>query len=583
MTRTLVRLAFAGLRSRLLATGLTVLLAAAAASTVVLVLEVQETGRDPWERTFAAAHGAHVLADVPTRDAALGLRSLDGVTESADPVPRATLQLETADGDEPLLVSGLSGTPAVNRPIATSGTAEPGEGVVLERSLARVLGLGVGDRLVLSGPGGDREVAVVGTAILPSQSRYPRSNPGVAWVDRLTLDRLQPDEGEWRWVEALRVGDPATAGSVADAVLAGAPPGTVMAETWEEQRDLALQEAAPLQLILSMYTVMLLAVVFAVVGILVGARVLEQNREIGLLKAVGLTPRQVTAVFVIESGVLGVLATGVGYVVGTTLAPLVAGSMAETMVDEPTSAGDPAHLLVAGLPVVLVLVLSTWVAARRRTRMSVFNALQSGQLRPPRRSLVARAARVLPLGVPLDVGVRALLAGRARVVLVTTAIALTGSAVVFALSMQAALDDRPSGEPSDVPVELPALVYTLDLVLLLIAVTALVAITLLSVRERLRDFGILKTVGLTPRQVASTLVSPFALLAGLGGVVSVPLGLALYVAVYAAVGGEGDPVVAPWSWLLTVPVGTVLLVLLATSVPARVATRSPAVEALRLE
>jgi putative ABC transport system permease protein len=168
-------------------------------------------------------------------------------------------------------------------------------------------------------------------------------------------------------------------------------------------------------------------------------------------------------------------------------------------------------------------------------------------------------------------------------VLVTTAIALTGSAVVFALSMQAALDDRPSGKPSDVPVELPALVYTLDLVLLLIAVTALVAITLLSVRERLRDFGILKTVGLTPRQVASTLVSPFALLAGLGGVVSVPLGLALYVAVYAAVGGEGDPVVAPWSRLLTVPVGTVLLVLLATSVPARVATRSPAVEALRLE
>jgi putative ABC transport system permease protein len=524
-----------------------------------------------------------VLADVPTSDAALALRTLDGVTESADPVPHTTLRLETVDGDEPLLVSGPSGTPAVNRPVATSGTAEPGAGVVLERSLARVLGLEVGDRLVLSGPGGGQEVAVVGTAVLPSQARYPRSNPGVAWVDQPVLERLQPDRGQWRWVEALRVGDPATARSVADAVVAGAPPGTVSAQTWEEQRDLALQEAAPLQLVLSMYTVMLLAVVFAVVGILVGARVLEQNREIGLLKAIGLTPRQVTAVFVIESGVLGVLATGVGYVVGTTLAPLVAGSMAETMVDAPTSAADPVHLLVAGLPVVLVLVLSTWVSARRRTRMSVFNALRSAQPRPPRRSLVARAARVLPLGVPLDVGIRALLAGRARALLVTAAIALTGSAVVFALSMRAALDDRPSGEPSDVPAELPALVYTLDLVLLFIALTALVAITLLSVRERLRDFGILKAVGLTPRQVAATLVSPFAVLAGVAGAVSVPLGLGLYVAVYALAGGEGDPVVAPWSWLLAVPVATVLLVLLATTLPARVATRSPAVEALRLE
>ena len=579
MTLTLVRLAFAGLRSRLLATALTVLLAAAAASTLVLVLEVPETGREPWTRTFAAAHGAHVLANLPTEAAGEALRSLDGVSESADPVPQATLQLETAEGTEPLRVSGLSGTPAVNRPIEATGTAEPGDGVVLERSLARVLGLEVGDQLVLRGPGGEQDVAVVGTAILPSQSRYPRSNPGVAWVDRATLDHLQPDQDEWRWVEALRLGDPTTARAVADAVVLGAPPGTVSAETWEEQRDLALQEAAPLQLILSMYSLMLLAVVFAVVGILVGARVLEQSREIGLLKAVGLTPRQVTAVFVIEAAALGVLATGLGYAAGAALAPLLAGPMAETMVGEPTTVADPVHLLVAGVPVVLALVLSTWAAARRKTRTSVLNALQSGQGRPPRRSLLTR----LPLGVPMLVGVRALLAGRARAVLLTAAISLTGAAVVFALSMQAALDDRPAGEPSDVPVELPALVYSLDAVLLLVALTSLVAIALLSVRERLHDFGILKAVGLTPRQVASTLVSPFAVLAGLAGVVSVPLGLGLFVVVYGASGGEGEPVLAPWSWLLPVPVATVLLVVLATVVPARVATRSPAVQALRAE
>jgi putative ABC transport system permease protein len=253
------------------------------------------------------------------------------------------------------------------------------------------------------------------------------------------------------------------------------------------------------------------------------------------------------------------------------------------MVDAPTYAPDPVHLVVAGLPVLLVLVLSSWLAARRRTRMSVFNALQSGQARPPRRSFLVRAAQGLPLSVPMDVGVRALLAGRARAVLVTAAIALTGSAVVFALSMQAGLNDRPAGEPSDVPVELPALVYSFDAVLLLVALASLVAITLLSVRERLRDFGILKTVGLTPREVASTLVSPYAVLAAVAGLVSVPVGLALYVVVFAAAGGDGKPVIAPWAWLLPVPVGTVLLVLLATSVPARIATRSPAVEALRLE
>jgi putative ABC transport system permease protein len=580
MTTTLVRLAFAGIRSRLLATALTVLLASAAAGTLVLVLEVRGTGHDPWQQTFDAAHGAHVLANVPTREAAEALRSLSGVTESGDPVPETTLQLRRDDGTEPLRVAGLAATPVVNHPIATEGTADPGDGVVLERSLARVLGLDVGDRIVLVG---GRTLDVVGTAILPNQSRYPRSNPGFAWVGRPTLDQLQPDESTWRWDEALRVRDPASAQTVADSVVRGAPPGTVSAETWQEQRDLALQEVAPLQLILSMYTVVLLAVVFAVVGILVGARVLEQNREIGLLKAVGLTPRQVSAVFVIESALLGVLATGLGYAVGTVSAPFVAGSMAETMVVEPTRDTDPSHLLVAGVPVLLVLVVSAWAAARRRTRMSVLTALASAQPLPPRRSLLARLARLLPLGVSLDVGVRAFLARRGRLLLLGAAISLTGAAGVFALSMQAALNDRPAGEPSDVPVELPALVYTLDGVLLLIAVTSLVAIALLSVRERLREFGILKAVGLTPRQVASSLVSPFGVLAAVAGVVSVPLGLALYVGVYTAAGGEGDPVVAPWSWLLPVPVGTVLLVLLATSLPARLATRSPSVQALRFE
>jgi len=44
-------------------------------------------------------------------------------------------------------------------------------------------------------------------------------------------------------------------------------------------------------------------------------------------------------------------------------------------------------------------------------------------------------------------------------------IAMTGTAMVVTLSIQAALDARPSGEVSDVPAELPALIFTLDAVL----------------------------------------------------------------------------------------------------------------------
>ena len=41
--------------------------------------------------------------------------------------------------------------------------------------------------------------------------------------------------------------------------------------------------------------------------------------------------------------------------------------------------------------------------------------------------------------------------------------------------------------------------------------------------------------------------------------------------------------IAPWWWLALVPVGGILLVVIATSLPARLATRIPTADALRYE
>jgi hypothetical protein len=76
MNALLIRLAFAGIRARLLASTLTILIAAAIAATVVIALEVGATGRDPWQRTFNAAHGADVLAMVSTEAVCIGHRSV---------------------------------------------------------------------------------------------------------------------------------------------------------------------------------------------------------------------------------------------------------------------------------------------------------------------------------------------------------------------------------------------------------------------------------------------------------------------------------------------------------------------------
>ena len=87
MTVMLVRLAFAGIRSRLLASAITIAIAAAAVATIVLTLEVRSSGVDPWQRTFAEANGAHVLAFVPSQADAAAIGDLPGVTERSAPVP----------------------------------------------------------------------------------------------------------------------------------------------------------------------------------------------------------------------------------------------------------------------------------------------------------------------------------------------------------------------------------------------------------------------------------------------------------------------------------------------------------------
>jgi len=86
----------------------------------------------------------------------------------------------------------------------------------------------------------------------------------------------------------------------------------------------------------------LLVVVFAVVAILVGARASQQHREIGLLKAVGLTPRQITTVFALESAALGLVAIIVGFSIGVLLAPRLAAPSAETMLGSPRSSASRA-------------------------------------------------------------------------------------------------------------------------------------------------------------------------------------------------------------------------------------------------
>ena len=584
MTALLFKLAFAGIRSRLLASALTIAIAGAASATIVLALEVRSSGLDPWQQTFDAANGAHVLASVPSQAAARALAELPGVSERGAPVPLARATVGPRGSTDHVDLAGLSGRTAVNMPVLTAGSSLREDGIVLERSLANALGIEVGDTLTVTSRRGSIDLPVLGTAVVPSQPRYPRRNPGLAWVTPATLERVEPDRTRWRWTEALRLANPSAAAAFAERAATTVPSCDLCFETWQDQRDYALGDAQPVQVIVTMFTILLLIVAFVVVGILVGARASDQYRAIGLLKAAGFTPRQVGAVFALESTALGLVAAALGFALGSIVAPRLAAPSAETLIGSPTIAANPWHILVASCVVLPVLLAGALTSTRRSTRFSALEAIRAGSSSPPNSRLARAVARsVLPLTIGL--GLRDLLARGRRALLLAAAIALTGAVVVVALSVDATLDAQAAtGETSDIPDELPLLVYTLDTALLLITVTTLVAVALLSVRERIRDYGVLKAIGLTPRQITSTVISAHAALALVASLLAVPFGVGLYLALaWITSGTTEDAVVAPWRSLALIPIGTVLVVVAATIVPAGLATRIRTSDALRYE
>jgi putative ABC transport system permease protein len=584
MTRMLFKLAFAGLRSRLLASAITIAIAAAAVATIVLTLEVRSSGVDPWERTFAEANGAHVLAFAPAQADAAAIGDLPGVTERSAPVPLVWATVGPRGSTDQVQLAGLSGRTAVNKPVLTAGSQLRDDGIVLERSLASALSIEVGATLALTGRRGSIEIPVLGTAVVPSQPRYPRRRPGLAWVTRTTLDRIEPDRARWGWSEAVRLADPSAAAAFTERAAAGIPATAPhYFETWQNQRDNALGDAQGTQVIVTIFTILLLIVAFVVVGILVGARASEQHRQIGLLKAAGFTPRQVGIVFALESAALGLVAAVLGFALGAMLAPRLAAPSAETLIGSPTMAANPWHILVAGCVVVPVLVAAALTSTRRSTRFTVLEAIHAGSPSPANSRLARAVVRpVMPFTIGL--GLKDLLARGRRALLLAGAIALTGAMVVVVLSLDATLDAQRASKTSDFPDELLLLIYTLETVLLLITTTTLVAVALLSVRERIRDYGVLKAIGLTPRQITSTAVSAHAALAVLASLLAVPLGIGLYLALFRIAGDTTeDAVIAPWWSLALIPIGAVLVVVAATSLPARLATRIRTADALRYE
>ena len=308
----------------------------------------------------------------------------------------------------------------VDQPELVEGSWVSDGGVVLEAAFANALDVGVGDPVTLDG----RSFEVVGVAVTAAMPPYPEAscfspcmvgatpdeladadlvpgmvfNPGLVWLTAADVRSLTTDSDSLSYVMNLKLAEPDEAQAFVDANQRPSPAapglepwGDIVAEATEAARD------AQMVLVFGAWLLGLLAV--ASVSVLVGGRMADQTRRVGLLKAVGGTPSLVAAVLLAEYALVAIVAAAAGLAVGSLTAPLLTGSSAGLTDGAATPAMTTSTVGLVTAVALGVAAVATVLPAVRAARTSTVNAL-ADSARPPRRTgwLIATSAR---LPVPL--------------------------------------------------------------------------------------------------------------------------------------------------------------------------------------
>jgi putative ABC transport system permease protein len=329
----------------------------------------------------------HTVASVRRDVAAQFVTQPTGRADAAIP-PATVARLRQVPGVRAVAALGYASLPVRVGPVATrvsatvtdpaalgpalrltmvSGRVEDlAGGVFVSDDLAGRYRLSPGDRVTVAWPaGGEREHRLTGVY------RGSRLVSGLLVPASVALPGLEEADAYTAFVALAPGADPAAVRSGLERVVADRPDLVVRSRS--EYLATELRDADRILGVL--YALLALAVVIGVLGVVntLALSVVERTREIGLLRALGLTRGQLRAVIRTESALIalvgGVLGVGGGYLLG---ALLQRAALRTGLLDAAVPVGQLLGAL-AGLAVVGALA-AAW-PARRAARTDVLAAI----------------------------------------------------------------------------------------------------------------------------------------------------------------------------------------------------------------
>jgi putative ABC transport system permease protein len=317
----------------------------------------------------------------------LVVTSQDGYTEFPAAVGDAAAEIEGTDvvsnvrqdvaevGDSGANLTGLDGS-SINQVYSfrwTEGSDEVltslgDDGAVVPDDVADDKELAVGDSITVLTPDNDRREFVV-RGIYDGSPFYPLL--GTASISQEAFDELY-DRPRNRFTLINLPGAPSEAQKATiESGLESFPDTRVQTrQEWIDKEDAEIS-----QFLLLLYVLLALSVIVSVFGMIntLALSVFERTRELGMLRAVGMTRRQVRRMVRHESVITALIGAALGLPLGIFLALLVTQAMSAFGLE---FAIPGASLVSFVIVAVLAGVAAAIVPARRAARLRVLDALQ---------------------------------------------------------------------------------------------------------------------------------------------------------------------------------------------------------------
>ncbi|MFF4016163.1 FtsX-like permease family protein [Streptomyces sp. NPDC001843] len=322
-------------------------------------------GRDAYDVTVYASdhvHGKQVLPVHGDRQLQHSLGSLPGV---ARVTARGDEDARLEGSTQRVVVEGRRGPdPSLGDVLVRGHWMHRRGEVVVGTSFLRHNGVHIGDHLRLRKSGHEEEVTVVGELM--------QDNDAVVVGTWPTFTALIPDGKAFAYHVELRKGaDPAAYARAARALDKGLSTQLTGPSSGAET---IIGSATGLTLMLALV---------ASLGVFNTAvlNTHDRRRDLGMLKSIGMTPRQVTVMTVTSMAMLGVIGSVLGVPLGVaayeTVVPRMAAGIDITLPSYMTDVWHAARLAELALTGVVIAVAGALVPARRAARLTVAEVLHN--------------------------------------------------------------------------------------------------------------------------------------------------------------------------------------------------------------